>query len=146
MTRLVTQRIEPTAALPYLHAVVAVLFAVPLGVIACLRAGFGGFRPGRDGYSVMGFSVPVFVLAWADPAVLFRPRMASGTGLQAALGGIWEGPRDLVLPTLALGMVYMALIARITRASMLDVLAQDYVRTARAKGARDRARCCSATR
>ena len=52
--------------------------------------------------------------------------------------GFWPWLRHLILPSIALGTVYMALIARITRASMLDVLAQDYIRTAQAKGLDER--------
>ena len=53
--------------------------------------------------------------------------------------GVWPWLRHLILPSIALGTVYIALIARITRASMLDVLAQDYIRTAQAKGSSPRA-------
>jgi peptide/nickel transport system permease protein len=88
-------------------------------------------------FSVAGFSVPVFVLAYfLDHGVLDRARVAAGAGLPADPRGAVEWARHLVLPSLALGTVYIALIARMTRAAMLDVLAQDYVRTAPGEGAR----------
>ena len=59
-------------------------------------------------------------------------------GYRPISDGLWDWFRHLILPSLALGTVYAALIARITRASMLDVLAQDYVRTASAKGLKER--------
>jgi peptide/nickel transport system permease protein len=84
---------------------------------------------------VLGFSVPVFVLAylliyvfaiWLD--------LLPVQGYVSIAQGFWPFLSHIILPSLALGMIYAALIARITRASMLDVLAQDYIRTAQAKG------------
>ncbi len=80
--------------------------------------------------------MPVFVIAYV---LIFtfsvRARLAAGAGLPpASARASWPCLRHLILPSVALGIVYMALIARITRASMLDVLAQDYIRTAHAKG------------
>ena len=62
-------------------------------------------------------------------------------GYRRSREGFWPFLRNLILPSVALGLVYIALIARITRASMLDVLAQDYIRTAQAKGLGQRRRC-----
>lgn len=134
VTRLIAQRIEPTAALTICTLIVAVLVAVPLGVIAAWRAGSWIDRVVM-GTSVIGFSVPVFVLAYAL-ILLFSVNLEwlPVQGYKPIADGVWEWARHLVLPSIALGTVYMALIARITRASMLDVLAQDYVRTAQAKG------------
>lgn len=134
VTTLIAQRIEPTAALTICTLIVAVLVAVPLGVVAAWRAGSWIDRSVM-GVSVIGFSVPVFVLAYGL-ILLFSVNLEwlPVQGYKPIADGLWEWARHLVLPSIALGTVYMALIARITRASMLDVLAQDYVRTAQAKG------------
>ena len=86
-------------------------------------------------FSVLGFSVPVFVLAYIL-ILTFSIELdwLPVQGYRNISDGVWEWLRHLILPSIALGTVYMALIARITRATMLDVLAQDYVRTAQAKG------------
>jgi len=85
--------------------------------------------------SVLGFSVPVFVVAYAL-ILTFSVELdwLPVQGYRKLSDGVWEWLRHLILPSIALGMVYVALIARMTRASMLDVLAQDYIRTAAAKG------------
>jgi len=87
------------------------------------------------GFSVLGFSVPVFVLAYLL-IMLFAVQLhwLPVQGYQPLSDGLWPWLSHLILPSIALGTVYMALIARITRAAMLDVLAQDYIRTANAKG------------
>jgi peptide/nickel transport system permease protein len=134
VTTLIGQRVEPTVALTLCTLVVAVSIAVPLGVIAAARAGTWIDRAVM-GFSVLGFSVPVFVLAYIL-IITFSIELdwLPVQGYHNFSEGAWEWLRHLILPSLALGTVYMALIARITRATMLDVLAQDYVRTAQAKG------------
>jgi peptide/nickel transport system permease protein len=134
VTRLIAQRIEPTVALTLCTLLVAVAVAVPLGVVAAARAGTWIDR-GVMAFSVLGFSVPVFVLAYIL-ILTFSIELdwLPVQGYRNFSDGAWEWLRHLILPSLALGTVYMALIARITRATMLDVLAQDYVRTAQAKG------------
>jgi len=106
---------------------VALLFGLPLGLVAALR------RNTRFDYlcssvSMLGICVPTFVLG--PLLVLF---VAIKLGWANASG--WYGPGDRVLPALTLGLVYAAYIARLTRGGMLEVLGQDYIRTARAKGA-----------
>ena len=86
-------------------------------------------------FSVLGFSVPVFVLAYIL-ILTFSVQLdwLPVQGYRNFRDGVWEWLRHLILPSIALGTVYVALITRMTRASMLDVLAQDYIRTAEAKG------------
>jgi peptide/nickel transport system permease protein len=134
VTRLIAQRVEPTVALTLCTLLVAVAVAVPLGVIAAARAGTWIDRAVMA-FSVLGFSVPVFVLAYIL-ILTFSIELdwLPVQGYRNISEGFWEWLRHLILPSLALGTVYMALIARITRATMLDVLSQDYVRTAQAKG------------
>ena len=134
VTTLIGQRVEPTAALTICTLIVAIGLAVPLGVLAAARAG-GWLDRIVMGLSVLGFSVPVFVIAYGL-ILLFSIRLdwLPVQGYQSIREGFGPFISHMVLPSVALGLVYMALIARITRASMLDVLAQDYVRTANAKG------------
>ena len=85
--------------------------------------------------AVLGFSTPVFVIGYVL-AYIFALRLdwLPVQGFISISQGLWPFVRNLILPAVALGLIYMALIARITRATMLDVLSQDYVRTAKAKG------------
>jgi peptide/nickel transport system permease protein len=134
VTQLIGQRIEPTLSLTLCTLVVSVLVAVPLGVV---RRGAGRRldRPRGDG--VLGGGILGAGLRdrlCADHAVLDRARVAAGAGVHADPRRVVGVGAPFDLPSAALSTVYIALIARITRASMLDVLAQDYVRTAEAKG------------
>ena len=131
---LIGQRIEPTLALTVCTLIIAVGLAVPLGVLAAARAG-GWIDRSVMALSVLGFSVPVFVIAYGL-ILLFAVELEwlPVQGYRSLKEGLLPFLRHMVLPSVALGIVYMALIARITRATMLDVLAQDYVRTATAKG------------
>ena len=134
VTRLIAQRLEPTVALTLSTLFVSVALAVPIGVVAAWKA-----RKLVDrlvmGFAVLGFAVPGFVLAYV--MIYFfavQWRLLPVQGYQPIAGGLWPFAESLILPSVALGITYMALIARITRASMLEVLQQDYIRTANAKG------------
>jgi peptide/nickel transport system permease protein len=134
VTQLIGQRVEPTLSLALCTLIVAVVVAVPMGVVAAWKAGKIIDRLVML-YSVAGFSIPVFVLAY-----LLIYLFAIGLDWLPVQGyvplreGFWSWLGHLILPSMALGTIYIALIARITRATMLEVLAQDYVRTAHAKG------------
>ncbi|PPD16107.1 MAG: peptide ABC transporter [Methylobacterium sp.] len=136
---LIAQRIEPTLSLMIVTLVLAIVFAVPLGVIAAWKANSFIDRA-IMALSVLGFSVPVFVvgylLAWIFALKLDWLPVQGYTPIS---NGFWPWLENLILPAIALGFIYIALIARITRATMLEVLQQDYVRTARAKGVSERA-------
>ena len=112
----------------------AVVVAVPIGVIAAWRAG-GWLDRIFMALAVVGFSVPVFVVGYLL-AYLFglSSSLLPVQGYTPIANGLWPWLENLILPAIALGFVYIALIARITRATMLEVLSQDYIRTARAKG------------
>jgi peptide/nickel transport system permease protein len=134
VTQLIGQRVEPTVSLTLCTLVVAIAVAVPLGVVAAAKAGTWLDRAVMS-FSVLGFSVPVFVFAYVL-ILTFAVQLdwLPVQGYRNLRDGVWEWLRHLILPSIALGTVYVALIARMTRASMLDVLAQDYIRTAAAKG------------
>jgi peptide/nickel transport system permease protein len=134
VSRLIRQRLEPTLVLSMTTLIIAVILAVPVGVLAAWRA-----RTWIDrvvmGFAVCGLSVPVFVLGYLL-IYFFAIRLGwlPVQGYVSLAQGLWPCLRSIVLPSLALGSIYMALIARITRASLLEVLQEDYVRTAHAKG------------
>ncbi len=134
VTTLVMQRAEPTIALALTTLFVAITIAVTLGVLAAWKAGTLVDRVVM-GFAVMGFSVPVFVVGYMLVYVFaIQLRWVPVQGYQSIFDGVWPWLHRLILPSVALGLAYVALIARITRASMLEVLAEDYIRTANAKG------------
>lgn len=137
VTTLIAQRLEPTLSLATLTIVIAVLVAVPLGVLAAWR--FGGWLDrGLMGFSVLGFSVPVFVLAYLLIwLVSLKLGLLPVQGYRRLAEGAGPWLRHLALPAFTLSIIYIALIARVTRASVLEALGEDYVRTARAKGLRE---------
>ena len=134
VAKLIGQRLEPTLALAIATIIFAILVAVPMGVIAAWRAGTMTDRVIMV-FAVLGFSVPVFVIGYA---MMWLFSITLGwfpvQGYKPIGEGFWPFLRSITLPTIALGIIYVALIARITRASMLEVLTEDYMRTARAKG------------
>ena len=134
VTALILERVEPTLALATATLILAVATAVPLGVIAAWKRGTWVDR-GVMGFSVLGFSVPVFVIGYAL-IYLFAVQLAwlPVQGYQRLAGGFWGFAERLILPSVTLAVIYVALIARITRTSVLEVLNADHVRTARAKG------------
>jgi peptide/nickel transport system permease protein len=132
--KLIGQRVEPTIALTVSTLIVSILVAIPLGVLAAWKAGTWIDRLVMV-FAVIGFSVPVFVLAYLLIFVFsIEADWLPVQGYVSLSEGLRPFLSHLVMPSIALGMVFTALIARITRASMLDVLAQDYIRTAQAKG------------
>jgi peptide/nickel transport system permease protein len=138
VTELIAQRVEPTLSLAFGTVILALLIAVPLGTVAAWRMG-GWLDRLLSGFSVAGFSVPVFVIGYLL-IYLFAIRLEwlpvqgykSISGPSAA--GPWAWMRQLILPWMTLAMIYVALIARVTRASVSEALTEDYIRTARAKG------------
>ncbi len=134
VSHLIAQRLEPTIALTISTTIITVLLAVPIGVIAAWKAGTGIDRAAMS-FAVLGFSFPVFVVGYL---LIFLFSMKLGwlpiQGYRNLADGVGPFLRHLALPSLALGFSFMALIARITRTSVLEILNQDYIRTARSKG------------
>jgi len=131
---MIAQRIEPTLSLMAITLCLSVAAAVPIGVLAAWKAGTLIDRA-IMAFAVFGFSVPVFVVGYLL-AYFFALQLEwlPVQGYTPLSQGLWPWFENLILPSIALGCVYIALIARITRATMLEVLQQDYVRTARSKG------------
>ncbi|WP_342363760.1 ABC transporter permease [Terrarubrum flagellatum] len=135
VARLIAQRLEPTLMLALTTTILSVAIAVPLGILAAWKARRPIDRLAM-GMSVLGFSVPAFVVGYGliyvfsinlgwFPVQGYKP---ISSGLAACL-------HSLTLPSVTLAFVFSALVARVTRAAMLEILAEDYMRTARAKGA-----------
>jgi peptide/nickel transport system permease protein len=131
---MIAQRIEPTFSLMAITLVLTILVAVPLGVVAAWKAGSLIDRAIMT-FAVFGFSLPVFVVGYILAYVFaLKFEWLPVQGYTPISQGLWPWLQNLILPAVSLGCVYVALIARITRAAMLEVLQQDYIRTARAKG------------
>lgn len=134
VSKLIAQRVEPTVALTLTTMIFSIIVAVPLGILAAWKAGSWLDRLVM-GMAVFGFSIPVFVfgymLIWLFAAKL---KVLPVMGYVSIFDDPAKFASTIVMPTLALGVTYVALIARITRASMLEAINQDYIRTAYAKG------------
>ena len=138
VTELIAQRMEPTLSLALITITLAVLVAVPLGVLAAWRFG-SWFDRGVMAFSVAGFSVPVFVSAYLLIWLLsLKLGWLPVQGYKRLSGGVGPWLYHLLLPAITLSLIYIALIARVTRASVLETLGEDYIRTARAKGLPER--------
>ena len=135
---LIAERIEPTLSLALFTMLLAVSIAVPLGVLAAHRQGSWIDRVVM-GFSVMGFSMPSFVVAYLL-IYLFAVWLnwLPVQGYQRIAEGLGGWVRGLILPSMTLSVIFVALIARMTRTSLLEVLSEDYIRTARAKGQSER--------
>ena len=135
VTLMIAQRVEPTFVLLVMTMIFSVGIAVPLGAIAAWKQGTWIDQLLMVG-AVLGFSIPVFVVGYLL-AYIFALKLGwvPVQGYVPLAQGVWACLRSVVLPAATLGTVYAALIARVTRAAMLEVLSQDYVRTAKAKGA-----------
>jgi peptide/nickel transport system permease protein len=134
VSRLISQRAEPTIALATTTLIVAVVISITMGVLAAWKSG-GWIDRAVMVLAVSGFSLPVFVVGYALIYIFaIELKWLPVQGYVPISQGIWLCLRNLILPSIALGLAYVALIARITRATMIEVLNEDYIRTANAKG------------
>jgi peptide/nickel transport system permease protein len=143
VTELIAQRIEPTLSLAIGTLFLALLVAVPLGTLAAWRMG-GWLDRLLSGFSVAGFSIPVFVTGYVLIYVFsIQLQWLPVQGYRRLFGSSAQGfgawAYQLILPWCTLATIYVALIARVTRASVSEALTEDYIRTARAKGIRESA-------
>lgn len=139
VTELIGQRIWPTINIAVMTICLAVFIAVPMGVLAAWR-----HRTWTDyavmAFSVLGFSIPVFVIGYIFIQVFsLQLRWLPVQGYTAPSQDFGKFLARAILPCLTLATIYIALIARMTRASMLEVLGEDFIRTARAKGLKEKA-------
>ena len=139
VTDLIAQRIGPTISLASLTLFFTILIAVPLGVLAAWRHGgwldrmLMGFSV--MGFSVMGFSIPAFVIGYV--LIWFFSMHLQWLPVQGYVR-LSQNPllwlKHLILPSITLSIIYVALIARVTRAAVAEAMTEDYIRTARSKG------------
>ncbi|AHC73424.1 glutathione ABC superfamily ATP binding cassette transporter, permease protein [Candidatus Endolissoclinum faulkneri L5] len=134
VSELILLRVEPTIALATTTLIITILVAIPIGVIAAYK---------HDTWidwiimtlSVVGFSIPAFVLGYILIYLFaIEINLFPVQGYKPLAEGFWPFLHQLILPSLTISAIYIALIARITRASILEVLGEDYIRTAYAKG------------
>lgn len=138
VAQLISQRIEPTLVLSLMTIVIAVAVAVPLGLVAAYRPRGIVARLTMAG-AVLGFSVPVFVVGFGLVYTLaLGLRWFPVQGYKPLSEGLLATLHSLTLPAISLSFLYIALIARVTRAAVLEVLREDFVRTAHAKGLAER--------
>jgi peptide/nickel transport system permease protein len=134
VTQALLERAEPTFFLTLFSIAIAALIGVPCGIVAAVWRGRAVDQL-FSGFAMLGASIPSFWLG-----LILMQIFAVGLGWFPVAGygdpgvPLWTRLHHLVLPAIVLGVVNSALILRFTRASMLDVLADDYIRTARAKG------------
>ena len=130
----IDQRLEPTVSLLILAIVISISVGVPLGVAAAWKKGRAVDRA-LSIFTITGFSIPAFVAGYAL-AFVFASNLhwLPVQGFTPIADGFWPFLRSLILPAVTLSLVYSAVIARVTCAAMLEVLSQDYIRTAQAKG------------
>ena len=137
VSQLILQRVEPTLSLALLTLLIAIFVAVPLGILAAWKAGTWVDRTVMA-FSVLGFSTPVFVLGYALIYVFaLKLGLFPVQGFVSISDGLVPFLHRLILPSITLSVIFIALFARITRASILEILNEDYIRTARAKGLGD---------
>ena len=135
VTRLLGQRLEPTLSIALLTMALALVLSIPLGTLAAARAGSWIDRTVMV-FAVLAFSLPVFLVGYLliyGFAIRLDWFPVQGY-VRLAEGGVSGWLRSLVLPCTNLALLYMALLTRMTRATVLEVLQEDYIRTARAKG------------
>jgi len=134
VTHMIQQRLQPTFSLLVLSVVISISVGVPFGVAAAARRG-GWADRALTCFTTLGFSLPAFIAGYAL-AFVFATNLKwlPVQGFVPLSEGVQPWLRNLVLPAVTLSLVYSAIIARVTRASMLEVLSEDYIRTARAKG------------
>ncbi len=134
VAQLLGQRLEPTVSIAALTMLITLVVAVPLGTLAAYRAGTWIDRLVMV-FAVLAFSVPVFLVGYLlIYAFAIQLPWFPVQGYARFADGPLEWLRSLVLPCVNLALVYIALVTRMTRATVLEVLHEDYIRTARAKG------------
>ena len=138
VTQAFYQFLGPTISLTILAQMVAITIAIPLGILAAKRRGTKIDQSVMI-FALLGISLPNFLLALLL-VLLFSVNLAwlPVAGYQPLSSGIWLHIQHLILPAITLGAIQAALIARVTRASMLDVLNSNYIKTAKSKGVKEK--------
>ncbi len=144
--KLIVQRMPATLELAFAALIMAIVVGIPLGVYAGLKPSSLMSKTIMAG-SILGFSLPTFwvgLMMIMVFAVMLGWLPSTGRGETVALGGIelsfltWDGLRHLLLPALNLSLFKMSLVIRLARAGTREVILQDYIKFARAKGLSNR--------
>ncbi len=138
VTRMIGERLAPTLSLAVGTMGVTILLAIPMGIVAARKPG-GVLDRAVMSFSVLGFSIPIFVTGYVLIYLLaLRFGWLPVQGYRPMSDGLWAYAQRLIMPIMALSGVYIALVARITRSSIIEVMGEDFIRTARSKGAPER--------
>lgn len=132
------EHLGPTLSLAILAQICAITIAIPFGIMAANRRGTIADQAFM-GLSLLGISIPNFLLG-LFLIILLAVQLGwlPVAGYQPLSNGLWNHLKFLIMPAIALGTAQAALIARMTRSSMLDILSANYIKTARSKGLRER--------
>lgn len=132
------ERLAPTLSIAVLAEIIAILIAVPLGILAARRRGSAADQSVRV-FTLFGMTVPSFLLG-LFMMLLFAVQLKwlPVSGYKPLSAGLWLHLKYLIMPALALGFIHAALLAKITRATMIEVLSESFIRTARSKGLKER--------
>jgi peptide/nickel transport system permease protein len=134
VTTLIAGRIEPTVSIALMTTIFAIVMALPLGVVAAWQVGRWVDRA-IMAFAIAAFSFPIFLIGYALVwGFALKWRLLPVQGFTSLSNGLVPDLQHLILPSVSLGLVYMALLTRMTRSTMIEVLGEDYIRTARAKG------------
>jgi peptide/nickel transport system permease protein len=134
----ILSHLSPTISLTVISQLVALIIAIPIGIFAAKRRGTTSDQTVM-GVSLLGMSIPNFILGLLTMlvfGVIFR--LLPVAGYEPLENGLWNHLKYLILPAISLGTLQAALITRITRSSMLEVLNNNYIKSARAKGVKER--------
>ncbi|MDN4608097.1 ABC transporter permease [Sporosarcina highlanderae] len=134
----IMSHIGPTLSLAILAEIVALLIAIPLGIIAAIKRGTATDQTVM-GFSLLGMAIPSFLLALFLVLLIgVKLQWLPVAGYRPLDSGLWNHIKYLIMPAISLGSIQAALIARMTRSSMLEVLNTNYIKMARAKGVVER--------
>jgi peptide/nickel transport system permease protein len=138
VTEAILSHLSPTISLTIISQLIALIIAIPIGIFAARRRGTASDQSVM-GISLLGMSIPNFILGLLTMlvfGVIFR--LLPVAGYEPLEAGLWNHLKYLILPAISLGTLQAALITRITRSSMLEVLNNNYIKSARAKGVKER--------
>ncbi|QND53517.1 ABC transporter permease [Phyllobacterium sp. 628] len=131
---LITERIAVSLPLALISLFLSTIIAIPVGLFSASRRGTLA-DSGTMGIAQIGVAIPNFWFALLLVYVFaVSLRLVPAGGFPGWNAGLWAGFKSLILPSIALGLPQAAILARVTRSALLDVLGEDYIRTARAKG------------
>lgn len=138
VTKAFIEHLGPTLSLAILAQGISIIIAIPFGIIAATKRGTG-IDQTFMAIALLGISIPSFLLGLLL-MLLFGIKLdwLPVAGYAPLSEGIWTHLKYLILPAISLGAIQSALIARMTRSSMLDILSMNYIKTAKAKGLKTR--------